>query len=77
MSNQYDRSRTLTKIAGIVGAATPIVKLVALFRQQAIASAFGVGDAANAYYYAYIIPGFCWCCWAASMGQSIVLLSVS
>lgn len=58
MSNQYNHSRTLVRIAGIVAGATLISKLVALFRQQVIAAAFGVGDAANAYYYAYIIPGF-------------------
>ena len=50
-------SRTLAGIAGIVAAATLISKLVALVRQQAIASAFGIGDAANAYNYAYVIPG--------------------
>ncbi len=37
--------------------ATLISKLVGLVRQQAIAATFGVGDAANAYSYAYVIPG--------------------
>ncbi|HLO83879.1 MAG TPA: murein biosynthesis integral membrane protein MurJ, partial [Nostocaceae cyanobacterium] len=35
-----------------------ISKLFGLIRQQAIAAAFGVGAAATAYSYAYIIPGF-------------------
>lgn len=56
MSNQDQPSR-IARIAGIVAIATLISKLVALVRQQAIAAAFGVGDAANAYSYAYVIPG--------------------
>lgn len=51
-------SRSLAGIAGIVAVATLLSKLVALIRQQAIAAAFGIGDAANAYNYAYVIPGF-------------------
>ena len=58
MSNQHKPSRTLAGIAGIVAIATLISKLVALVRQQAIAAAFGVGDAVNAFNYAYVIPGF-------------------
>lgn len=58
MSKQQKPSRSLTGIAGIVAAATLLSKLVALVRQQAIAAAFGVGVAANAYNYAYVIPGF-------------------
>lgn len=58
MSKQQKKSRTLAGIAGIVAAATLLSKLVALVRQQAIAAAFGTGDAINAYNYAYIIPGF-------------------
>ena len=58
MSNQYKPSRTLAGIAGIVAIATLISKVVALVRQQAIAAAFGVGDAVNAFNYAYVIPGF-------------------
>ncbi|HEY9299110.1 MAG TPA: lipid II flippase MurJ, partial [Phormidium sp.] len=51
-------SRTLVNIAGIVAIATLISKVFGLVRQQAIAAAFGVGAAANAYSYAYILPGF-------------------
>lgn len=58
MTKQHQPSRTLAGIAGIVAIATLISKLVALVRQQAIAAAFGVGDAANAYSYAYVIPSF-------------------
>lgn len=58
MSNQQNPSRTLAGIAGIVAIATLISKIFGLVRQQAIAAAFGVGDAFNAYNYAYIIPGF-------------------
>ena len=60
MSPSQKPTRSLAGIAGIVAAATLLSKLVALVRQQAIAAAFGVGDAANAYYYAYVIPGFFW-----------------
>ncbi|NEO27532.1 MAG: murein biosynthesis integral membrane protein MurJ, partial [Kamptonema sp. SIO4C4] len=35
-----------------------ISKLFGLFREQAIAAAFGVGPVVNAYVYAYVIPGF-------------------
>jgi putative peptidoglycan lipid II flippase len=45
-------------IAGIVAIATLISKLCGLFRQQAIAAAFGDGPVAGAYNFAYIIPGF-------------------
>lgn len=38
--------------------ATLISKFFGLFRQLAIAAAFGAGPVANAYAYAYIIPGF-------------------
>ncbi|MBA4457745.1 lipid II flippase MurJ, partial [Cylindrospermopsis raciborskii CS-506_B] len=51
-------SRSFAGIAGIVAAATLISKIFGLIRQQAIAAAFGVGAAATAYSYAYIIPGF-------------------
>ena len=51
-------SRSFAEIAGIVAAATLISKVFGLVRQQAIAAAFGVGAAATAYSYAYIIPGF-------------------
>jgi putative peptidoglycan lipid II flippase len=51
-------ARSFAGIAGIVAAATLISKVFGLVRQQAIAAAFGVGAAATAYSYAYIIPGF-------------------
>jgi putative peptidoglycan lipid II flippase len=51
-------SRSLVGIAGIVAAATLLSKLFGLFRQQAIAAAFGVGVVADAYNYAYVIPSF-------------------
>ncbi|MBE9227704.1 murein biosynthesis integral membrane protein MurJ [Phormidium sp. LEGE 05292] len=58
MSGIKKPSRTLVNIAGIVAVATLISKIFGLVRQQAIAAAFGVGAAANAYSYAYILPGF-------------------
>ena len=51
-------ARSFAGIAGIVAAATLISKVFGLIRQQAVAAAFGVGAAATAYSYAYIIPGF-------------------
>lgn len=51
-------SRSLARIASIVAAATLISKVFGLFREVAIAAAFGVGPAINAYAYAYVIPGF-------------------
>jgi putative peptidoglycan lipid II flippase len=51
-------SRSLAGIAGIVAAATLISKVFGLVRQQAMAAAFGVGAAIDAYNYAYVIPGF-------------------
>lgn len=51
-------SRSLARIASIVAAATLISKIFGLVRQQAIAAAFGVGPAVDAYNYAYVIPGF-------------------
>ncbi|CBN57066.1 MULTISPECIES: murein biosynthesis integral membrane protein MurJ [Kamptonema] len=50
--------RSLAGIAGIVAIATLISKVFGLVRQQAIAAAFGVGTAVDAYNYAYVIPGF-------------------
>jgi putative peptidoglycan lipid II flippase len=41
-----------------VAAATLISKIVGLVRQQAIAAAFAVGSVADAYNFAYVIPGF-------------------
>lgn len=58
MSVSKKKSRTLVRIATIVAIATLISKIFGLVRQQAIAAAFGVGAAANAYSYAYIVPGF-------------------
>ena len=58
MSNKQKPSRSLAGIAGIVAVATLISKIVGLVRQQAIAAAFGVGAAAEAYSYAYNIPSF-------------------
>ncbi|MDE5099732.1 MAG: lipid II flippase MurJ, partial [Trichodesmium sp. St16_bin4-tuft] len=57
-SKSQKNSRSLTKIAGIVAVATLISKIFGLIRQQAIAAAFGVGAAVDAYNYAYVIPGF-------------------
>jgi putative peptidoglycan lipid II flippase len=58
-SNQNQKTgRSLAGIAGIVAIATLISKVFGLIRQQAIAAAFGVGVVADAYNYAYAIPGF-------------------
>lgn len=51
-------NRSLASIASIVAAATLISKVVGLVRQQAIAAAFAVGPVADAYSFAYVIPGF-------------------
>ncbi|MBD0394242.1 MAG: lipid II flippase MurJ, partial [Microcoleus sp. C1-bin4] len=58
MSQQQKPSRSLAGIAGIVAVATIISKIFGLVRQIAIAAAFGVGVAVDAYNYAYVIPGF-------------------
>lgn len=58
MSDAKKTGRSLAGIAGIVAAATLLSKIFGLLRQQAIAAAFGVGVAADAYNYAYVIPGF-------------------
>ncbi|HEY9670787.1 MAG TPA: murein biosynthesis integral membrane protein MurJ [Waterburya sp.] len=58
MSNTQKTARSLSGIAGIVAVATLISKVFGLVRQQAIAAAFGVGPAVDAYSYAYVIPGF-------------------
>ncbi|MBD2578116.1 murein biosynthesis integral membrane protein MurJ [Oscillatoria sp. FACHB-1406] len=58
MSADRTSSRSLAKIAGIVAVATLISKVFGLFREVAIAAAFGVGPVVNAYAYAYVIPGF-------------------
>ncbi|NJM71961.1 MAG: murein biosynthesis integral membrane protein MurJ [Scytonema sp. RU_4_4] len=58
MTQQQKVSRSVAGIAGIVAAGTLISKVVGLVRQQAIAAAFGLGVVADAYQYAYVIPGF-------------------
>ncbi len=58
MTEKPKTSRSLAGIAGIVAVATLISKVFGLVRQQAIAAAFGVGAAVDAYSYAYVIPGF-------------------
>lgn len=58
MSEAKKPARSLAGIAGIVAIATLISKVFGLVRQQAIAAAFGVGPAAGAYNFAYVIPGF-------------------
>ena len=50
--------RSLASIATIVAIATLISKLAGLVRQQSIAFEYGVDAAADAYSYAYVIPGF-------------------
>ncbi|KPQ37967.1 MAG: peptidoglycan lipid II flippase MurJ [Phormidium sp. OSCR] len=58
MADETKKVRSLASVAGIVAAATLISKIFGLVRQQAIAAAFGVGVAVDAYNYAYVIPGF-------------------
>ncbi|MBF2067269.1 MAG: murein biosynthesis integral membrane protein MurJ [Calothrix sp. C42_A2020_038] len=59
MTKQQEKSsRSLTRIAGIIAAATLISKVFGLVRQQVITAAFGLGPAADAFSYAYTIPGF-------------------
>ncbi|MBD2461550.1 murein biosynthesis integral membrane protein MurJ [Oscillatoria sp. FACHB-1407] len=58
MTDSNKPTRSLAGIAGIVAIATLVSKIFGLVRQQAIAAAFGVGAAADAYNYAYVIPGF-------------------
>jgi putative peptidoglycan lipid II flippase len=58
VSNTQKTARSLTGIAGIVALATLISKVFGLVRQIAIAAAFGVGPAVDAYSYAYVVPGF-------------------
>ncbi|MGF1492622.1 MAG: murein biosynthesis integral membrane protein MurJ [Microcoleaceae cyanobacterium] len=58
MSEANKPSRSLGRIATIVAIATLVSKIFGLVRQQAMAAAFGVGPAIDAYNYAYVIPGF-------------------
>lgn len=51
-------TRSLVSIAGIVAAATLISKVVGLVRQSAMGAAFSTGAVADAYNFAYVIPGF-------------------
>jgi putative peptidoglycan lipid II flippase len=51
-------TRSLASIATIVAIATLISKVAGLARQMAIGAVFGVGPAAGAYNFAYVIPGF-------------------
>lgn len=58
VSTPIKPARSLANIASIVAIATLLSKLVGLFRQQAIGAAFAVGPVADAYNFAYVIPGF-------------------
>lgn len=53
-----NKKRSLLSIASVVAVATLLSKFFGLLRQVAIAAAFGVGAAYEAYNYAYILPGF-------------------
>jgi len=57
-STQKSLQKSLFNIAGIVAVATLLSKILGLFRQVAIAAAFGNGTAYGAYNFAYVIPGF-------------------
>ncbi|NJN04912.1 MAG: murein biosynthesis integral membrane protein MurJ [Leptolyngbyaceae cyanobacterium RM1_1_2] len=58
MSKPSKPARSLAGIAGIVAIATLVSKIFGLLRQQGIAAAFAVGPVADAYSFAYVIPGF-------------------
>ncbi|MEM7554254.1 MAG: murein biosynthesis integral membrane protein MurJ [Cyanobacteria bacterium P01_A01_bin.84] len=59
MTKQQEKSsRSFAGIAGIIAVATLISKVFGLVRQQAISAVFGLGAAADAFNYAYTIPGF-------------------
>ncbi len=58
MTQEQKASRSIAKIAGIVAAATLISKVFGLVRQLVVAADFGLGPAADAFNYAYTIPGF-------------------
>lgn len=57
MTQKQKTVRSLSGIAGIVAVATLISKIFGLVRTQAVAAAFGTGVAADAFNYAYVIPG--------------------
>jgi putative peptidoglycan lipid II flippase len=50
--------RSIASIALIIAIATLISKLFGLLRSTCVAAVFGVGAVADAYNYAYLIPGF-------------------
>jgi putative peptidoglycan lipid II flippase len=56
--SESQKPRSLANIAGIVAIATLLSKVFGLFRQVAIAAAFGSRPAYGAYNFAYVIPGF-------------------
>jgi putative peptidoglycan lipid II flippase len=58
VTQEQKASRSIAGIAGIVAVATLISKIFGLVRQQVQAAAFGLGPAADAFNYAYTIPGF-------------------
>ena len=55
---QQKTPRSIVGIAGIVAAATLISKIFGFVRQLVVAAAFGLGPSADAFNYAYTIPGF-------------------
>jgi putative peptidoglycan lipid II flippase len=55
---EQNPSRSLAGIAAIVAVATILSKVVGLIRQVAIGAAFGTNAVADAYNFAYVIPGF-------------------
>lgn len=55
---EQNPSRSLAGIAAIVAVATILSKVVGLVRQVAIGAAFGTNAVADAYNFAYVIPGF-------------------
>ncbi|XP_024359491.1 uncharacterized protein [Physcomitrium patens] len=50
--------RGLFQIAGLIGAATLVSKVIGLAREAALAAVYGVGPVMNAFNYASIVPGF-------------------
>ncbi|MYI87473.1 MAG: murein biosynthesis integral membrane protein MurJ [Synechococcus sp. SB0672_bin_10] len=58
MVHPHPSARSLGRIGLIVGAATSLSKVGGLVRQLALAAAFGIGPAYDAYNYAYVVPGF-------------------
>lgn len=58
MTANKKTSPSVGSIAKVVAIATLASKLFGLIREQIISAAFGLGTVANAYAYAYTIPGF-------------------